>query len=300
LGVTGNFNLNEKVGMAQGFDHYRDSKAHSFAPGNRLTGKVGVNKAVEMLDGRKEADKARPFYLQLMLVDPHKPILVPPSEFKAFEGEDHKIAPYRAVVKRVDDAIKQLDTKLVERGYTDENTLFVVLADHGEGLAMPEHHGKQHGRLLYHSASHVAWILRGPGVKKGQKVGGMSSQVDVTPTLMGLLGAPIEGEQMAGKDWSAQVRGESDRTDRKMAFSDTWYFVANRAGLFTNDTMCQKDFGTTAGQDTFKIGCFDRNEDPEFTDVKEQAELMGKLVSWREKMEAAYAEWPNTANVEGE
>jgi len=297
-GVTANFNLNMSTGLAQGFDVYRDSVPMSFAPQGRLHAKGAVPKLLKFIDDRPEEAKARPVYAQLMLVDPHKPLMVKPDEFRPFEGDDHTIAPYRAVLHRVDAAVKKLVTGLAERGMTTENTVFMVIGDHGEGLNMPQHHGKQHGRTLYRSVIDSPWIVAGPGVKKGARVAGLSSHVDVMPTLLSLAGLSTEDEAMPGQDLSASLKSGAP-TGRDKAYVDTWYFAANHAAVLSSDKVCQKDFGTPSG---IKIpsGCYERATDPEGKNVWEAADdpLMKDLEAWRAQRVAEYEAWPELADVE--
>ena len=55
---------------------------------------------------------------------------------------------------------QSLDEALVARGLTEENTVFIVVGDHGEGLSYPKHHGKGHGNYLYPSTTEVPWVVR--------------------------------------------------------------------------------------------------------------------------------------------
>ena len=61
-----------------------------------------------------------------------------------------------------------------------ENTIFVILADHGKMV------GKADGELPV-SYNHIPLIIFGPGVKN-QVYDGLGTQVDIMPTLLGILG----------------------------------------------------------------------------------------------------------------
>ena len=294
VGISANFNANVGNGMAQGFDRYRDSVPMSFVPPGRLDAKASVPRLFKMLDERPEGAEGRPVYAQLLWVDAHKPIMVKPEEFSPFEGEGHKIAPYRAVIHRVDVALENLVSGLAERGMTPENTLLMVVADHGEGLLMPQHHGKQHGRTLFQSVISIPWVVTGPGVKPGHRVDGVASQVDLTPTVMGLLGMALEDDGMPGKDLSGAVRGDQKQTGRDVAYVDSWYFTANNGAVYSADRVCQQDFGTSAGAKIVS-GCYSRIEDMDGRNVQPAAEddaLMGSLVAWRTDRVVEYEAWP--------
>jgi len=267
------------AGLFQGFDRIQDAHPQGFQVKNRLRSLAAVEEAMKMLDQRRENEKSRPFYLQLVLAESHKPVQVPPAEFNPFASSDERVAPYLATVNRFDKAVAALDAGLSERDL-GENTLFLIIADHGEGLGIPEAHGKAHGRGLYGSTIRVGWLMRGPGIPAGKTVRGMASGVDVMPTVLGLLGVDVSGD-LAGRDWSMQAKGKSGRTTRKVAVADTWFYSANRASIWTDKHQCQRDFGSVDLNDSFVDGCFDRASDPDFTTPIEKPELAAKLVAWR-------------------
>lgn len=86
--------------------------------------------------------------------------------------------------------------------------LLMVVADHGEGLDLPAHHGNGHGRYLYASAVHIPLLLHPPGLPAGHVVDGLSMNVDVAPTLLDLLGVPVP-EVYDGKSLADAARGET-------------------------------------------------------------------------------------------
>ncbi len=282
FGVTANFNYNVDGGLAQGFHHHRDSQPLSFAPQQRLDAPDAVQHALNMLDGRSTEERGRPFYVQLTLVDPHMPLRTYDEEITA--AGDVPNPPYVAAVQRIDRSVGTLLEGLAELGHADD-TVVAFVASHGEGLSTPEHHGKMHGRLLFESSVVVPWIIAGPGVKSGHLVGGLTSTLDISPTLLELLGLPVPND-IEGQSWAAQLRGDSAVTTREHAISDTWYFQANRASIWTTERQCQKDFGTQPVlQDGFVDGCYDRRTDPLFTNLVEDPALMAVLVAWRTSLE---------------
>lgn len=277
IGVTGNFNLNSGAGMAQGFDRYRNAQPHGFNPGHRLR----ANRAVEAVgDLMVSFATDRPVYLQVNLIDTHHPVNVEPEEARPFIIEGVPGAEYRAAVRRMDNAIKRLERMLAAKGLTEENTVFVVISDHGEGLGHPPHHGTWHGRLMYPSSIRGVWVVRGPGVAKDKRVTGLASHVDVMPTLLELVGLPVP-EDLDGSSWAAQLRGEADRTTRTLAFSDTWYWTASRASVWSDSLQCQRDYGLRSLEDSFVDGCYDRLRDTLFERPFEAPDLLEELDAWR-------------------
>lgn len=301
LGVTANFNLNTNSGLAQGFDRYRDAQPSGFAPGLRLEGPGVVKQALALLEQRTEEEKARPFYLQVDLIDAHQPIRVVADQLEDFGGKEDKLAPYKAAVHRVDGFVRDLVSGLDALGHVPGQDLYVVVvSDHGEGNDDPPHHGKQHGRLLYDSAVAVPWIVAGPDVPPNRLVQGLASGTDFMPTVLGLAGVPAP-DAIDGRSWADAVRGTAERTTRETAISDTWYFTANRSSIWTERMQCQKDFGTTDLADAFADGCFDRKTDATFKNLLQDEALMAELVRWRtEVTKAVTASAPRPAGAPGD
>ncbi|MBR3631451.1 MAG: sulfatase-like hydrolase/transferase [Elusimicrobiaceae bacterium] len=77
--------------------------------------------------------------------------------------------------------------KLAEKSDYYHNTLFVIFGDHG--LAAPESENMPRGYVELNLINHqVPLILAGPVIKKPRVVTETASQVDIVPTVMGLLG----------------------------------------------------------------------------------------------------------------
>jgi arylsulfatase A-like enzyme len=277
VGLSANHHMNQKAGGAQGFDWYRDSQPFSLMLDARIAAPQLVNLALQRVAQRPDELKARPLFLQLAFVDSHKPLKVPPAEFEPFKGPEKEMAPYLGSMHRQDQAIKTLVEGLAEHGITAENTVFVVIADHGEGLDMPPHHRSQHGFVLYDSIVRIPWLWWGKGIGAGVKVEGVASQIDLAPTLVSLAGLKDQ-TGFDGVDLSAAVKagGKSPRTS---AYADTLYEGVHRASIWTAERQCQKDYGTTKqiDNDQFENACYDRVADPTFTQSIEDAALAAEL-----------------------
>ncbi len=263
FGITANPNLNTNYGMAQGMDRYVDSSEKGFRR-ERMSGMDVVNQALDMLDERSEGERERPFYLQLMLIDAHTPRRASRSETQRFEtpGITADMATYRATLHQLDGALDQLDRGLRSRGYDADDTLFVFVADHGEGLDSPPHHGPGHGKKMYPTTVQIPWILRGRDVPEGKVVEGLSSGADVLPTVLGLLGMK-DGPGGAGENLAPWVTGAKDGVlPRKRAHAASMFHVANVASIWTREHQCQRWFDNDRDQQV--DGCFDRQADPHF------------------------------------
>ena len=73
-----------------------------------------------------------------------------------------------------------------------ENTLVVVLSDHGEGLW--EHNEYTHSLLAYNSTLRVPLVIRDPGGASGQRVGDLVGTVDLFPTILERIGIALPSD----------------------------------------------------------------------------------------------------------
>lgn len=92
---------------------------------------------------------------------------------------------------------------LEKNGYTAENTLFVLMADHGDGMAA---HGLVTKQVnFYEEITRVPMIFKGPGVQPGRREG-IVSLLDLFPTLCGFAG--IDGpEGLRGLNLTETLHG---------------------------------------------------------------------------------------------
>ena len=110
-----------------------------------------------------------------------------------------------------DCAIRQLDERLaalfhaLESLHLTETTTILVTSDHGE--AFGEHGSVLHGRTLYEEVVRVPLILRGPGVPQGVRVATPVGLVDVSPTVLDLLGVS-SSSAVDGRVLTTLWRGE--------------------------------------------------------------------------------------------
>lgn len=110
---------------------------------------------------------------------------------------------YYASISLIDDCVGRLLATLEENGQR-ENTLVVFVADHGEFLG-------GHGLLRkpsfhYDDLLRVPLLLSCPGVAAGRREPGLVELIDVHPTLLGLMGLPLN-PGVQGRDWSGALTG---------------------------------------------------------------------------------------------
>ena len=129
----------------------------------------------------------------------------------------HLIALYDGEIGHTDDQVGEVLQLLRKMGLA-EKTLLIIVSDHGEGFL--EHGMILHGNSLFEELIHVPLILRLPGViPAGRRIQDNVSQVDVMPTVLGLLGIAGPGG-LQGIDLSSACRGAGGLPDR-VIFSES-------------------------------------------------------------------------------
>ncbi len=118
---------------------------------------------------------------------------------------------YDAAVRLADTRVGTVIDELKRRGYW-ENTLFILLSDHGE--EMNEHGGWLHDQSVYEELVHVPLIVRFPrGQYAGRRVQSVVTLVDVLPTIFDFLKQPRFASGARGRSLMPLVRGESSAED---------------------------------------------------------------------------------------
>lgn len=133
-----------------------------------------------------KADK-RPFFLTVLCSVTHDPYEVP-EWFDTPAKEP--VERYQQSILYIDNFLAALDVELARLGLTNE-TIFCVVGDHGE--AFGEHGQLGHALIAFDEALRIPFCVRAPLlVEPGKKITELVSSVDLTPTLLGLLGFETE------------------------------------------------------------------------------------------------------------
>ena len=122
-----------------------------------------------------DADHAagRPFFLQLMTTSNHRPYTYPAGRIDTPSGQGREGA-----VKYTDYAIGKFLEAAKQKPWFDE-TVFIFVADHNAGSA-----GKQD---LPVDTYHIPLFIHAPAHIQPREVATLASQIDLAPTLLGLL-----------------------------------------------------------------------------------------------------------------
>jgi arylsulfatase A-like enzyme len=203
-----------------------------------------------------ESAKARqPFLLVVDSYDPHEP-WDPPEEYVAlydegYDGPEPYLPVYGSkgyLTERELERMRALysaDTTMADRWLgrfletmSDlklfENTLLVLLSDHGHALGEHDTVGKV-SRALYPELTDIPFFIRHPeGKGAGQTSDYYASTHDVTPTVLGFLGKEAVGP-MDGQDLSVLLDG-GDPEPRKhftLGFHDHVWVRDERYVMFS-------------------------------------------------------------------
>src|SRR6202040_1934074 len=129
---------------------------------------------------------------------------------------------YDGEIAYADSALANFIAYLKRHGWY-ENSVIVVVGDHGEGLG--EHHEDTHGIFLYDSTLHVPLIFKLPAglpVSKEQVVDAQVRTIDILPTVLDLtansLPLKFDGESL--KPYFAKTSADSSE---RIALGETDY-----------------------------------------------------------------------------
>jgi arylsulfatase A-like enzyme len=124
------------------------------------------------------------------------------------DPQDEKVrkrtAGYYSMLAQLDHNIGRILSLLEETGQRD-NTLVVLLADHGEMLGS---HGRFNKEVTYDEAIRIPLMMRLPSsIPAGTRYGGPVSGIDIYPTCAALCGVSASPD-VQGIDVSARLRGQ--------------------------------------------------------------------------------------------
>src|SRR5215211_4234405 len=111
-------------------------------------------------------------------------------------AEDEELNRYLNCLRLQDIFLKNLFDQYKELGLY-EDTIFVLFGDHGEGFK--EHGRDMHGDTIWDEGLKIPLIIHAPGwFEDGERVEGLSSQIDVLPTVLEMLDYEVENREYPG------------------------------------------------------------------------------------------------------
>jgi len=298
--------------LAQGFEHFDEPEGDD--------DRRGMDTVVAAARWLANTPPDRPLFLFVHLFDPHlpygspavtvtEPLTPEQEELTAFlVGEQRidlsahrhgraamltRINAYDAEIAHADDALRRLHRK-VGRARPDEPTLWIVTADHGEGLGT--HRWQGHGKHIYNEQLRVPLVFRfgdrADGPDGGRRVHRVVESVDLLPTVLELLRLPPHGPSR-GASFADAVLGEDGDGGDGLAFAQRRVFDGDsqdrnyEAGskYAVQDRRAKYILRTDGPDELYVVG-----DDPyESRDVagdgsEEEARLRAALLAWIEDL----------------
>jgi arylsulfatase A-like enzyme len=247
-GFVSAFVLDSRWGIANGFERYYDDFSVSAAD---LTAMARVQRsgAETWSEARRWLDEHanEKFFAWVHLFEPHSPY-TPPEPYRS----EYADRPYDGEIAYSDAMVAQM-VDYLERIHALEDTLIVLLSDHGEGLG--DHGEDEHGLLAYDSTLHVPWIMRLPRqTAAGRIVDKPVSLVDFVPTVLSLLAVPVpipllhatscmprhttRACDLAGVSWSRFATIATSSFERRAPSSTTTELTAMNRATLQRRTPC--------------------------------------------------------------
>lgn len=117
---------------------------------------------------------------------------------------------YQGLIRQLDDHLGRLFDYMEGAGLM-KNTLIVFTADHGDFLG---DHWLGEKELFYDTVQRVPFIVMDPSAQadatRGKALSDMVESVDVAPTVLRALGAPVPGHRLEGRELQTLLHGGGD------------------------------------------------------------------------------------------
>jgi arylsulfatase A-like enzyme len=227
----------------------------------------------------QQKDAGKPFMATYLTTVTHYPYSVPDSYQQERYTNDEDLNRYLNAIRLQDDFLKSLFDQYKQLGLYD-NTVFVVLADHGEGFG--EHGIYTHGNIPYEEGLKIPMLIHDPKqFQGGARITAPVNQLDILPTVTDLLGYEIQGGAYQGSSLLGSLP-----EDRTLHFS-CWgaeSCLASREGnekyIYWYDNRPDQLYNLSK----------DPNEQNDLADERpeEVEKRRSELLAWRDKIDAVY------------
>ncbi len=172
-----------------------------------------------------EENRDKPFFILLALTAPHIPLKPNPDDLTGSPG-----GAYGEVVEEIDLNVGRLLARLKELGL-DEDTMVAFTSDNGpwfEGSSGPFRDRK--GGSAWDGGFRVPFIARQPGtLPAGQVNSGLSSNLDLLPTLLAMAGKPgVADRELDGRDISGVLKDGAQSPNDEIVLFDNAKVAAVR------------------------------------------------------------------------
>lgn len=176
----------------------------------------------------QHASEEQPFYLEIGLFETHRPFpggvtdeetryVRPPAPIPDTPMARKDAADYQRSLNILDNGLKNVLDKLKETGL-DNNTLIISTTDHGLPFPGMKSDLSDHGTGVY-------FFLKGPSIPEGKVIDGLTSQVDLFPTLCEFLDIE-KPEWLQGVSMLPLIKDEAEEIN-EWIFAETTYHANN-------------------------------------------------------------------------
>lgn len=192
----------------------------------------GRDRIDAVADFLKQRDTKRPFFLSVGFQETHRAYpepgpeddpryVQPPPPFPDTPETRYDMASFRTLARQLDAKMGRVFDLIDEHGLTD-NTLVICTTDHG--IAFPRMKCN-----LYDTGIGVMLMMRWPngeahGFRAGRVVDALVSQIDVFPTLCGVLGIELP-QWLEGKSLMPVLRDETPEVNDEI-FAEVTFHAA--------------------------------------------------------------------------
>ena len=188
--------------------------------------------AIHWLKKKRKQNKA--FFMWVHYWDPHDPIKLPPKEILSHFPPDNisqaakTSSIYDAEIFYMDSQLGRLLDTIKDIGEY-QNTIIVIIADHGQGLDDGlERHGWYGHRLLYQEQIRVPMIIKIPKGPKDKVIPQLVRNIDIFPTIMDILNIHIP-QPVAGRSLIDLINGLPNKN--RVAYADALNLYDLNAGI---------------------------------------------------------------------
>ena len=257
---VGNWILKKELsGLNQGFEVYNDNLVETTSKkGTCERTAPNINKEVFRWLDENHNEK---FFLWIHYQDVHGPYVAPKEYQNLFTHPEedlisevlisvHQRLPrikisdgevdanlyrdaYDAEIRYCDKYVGDLLSKLEDLGLRE--IIIIITADHGESLGEHNYYF-EHGKFVYDICSRVPLLIYVPGLKRSPPITQQVNIMNITPTILDLLGYPIP-RQMEGVSLLPLMKGEASlfdehifierRNEIKGVRTNNWKYINN-------------------------------------------------------------------------
>lgn len=268
--------------------NYRDTRVRRLAP--------MINQ--ELLSWIEEKPADAPFFALVNYFDVHDPYRPPPPFDTKFQGPLPAGAPEEVrkradIVNLYDGLVGYLDLEIgrmlreLERKQILQNTVVMIVADHGESLG--SHGLLQHGDSLYRELSRVPLVVFGPGVTPGIRPQGAVSLRRIPATIAALASGKDEAAPFPGPSFVSQLRGGAEEE------RDNWVLLELRrvGGALAAKSLVNGKWHYIWNADSGKEEIYDMSADPaEKLNLANSPETAPQLVTMRARLAGIFPDLP--------